>query len=292
MSIDRLRYFVAVVETKNLRKAAELVGIAPPSMSKAIAVLEDELGFKLLFPEGREIGITAKGLDVYRLSASLLTEHRKFFERLKSATESSEPLRMATFEIFSSYFISSFLQTEKNLELLLLEKTPGHIEASILSGEVNVGVTYIPSPDGALEYREIGSFTQGIYGHKKWSELPFSEWPFAIPTTELRIHSSDIDSLDMWPSSAPSRIIKYKFELLETALQTARLGLSVLHCPDFIVSLQNEQVRTSHQLVKLPSPKGYKESKPTKVYLVGRKGELPDTLERKLAKFMRSLPLR
>ncbi len=289
MSIDRLRYFVAVVETKNLRKAAELVGIAPPSMSKAIAVLEEELGFKLLFPEGRGIGITSKGLDVYRSSASLLTEHRKFFERLRNSSESNDQIRLATFEIFSTYFVSSFLQIEKNLELMLLEKTPGQIEASILSGEVSLGITYIPSPQNALEYREIGSFAHGIYGHKKWNDVPFAEWPFAIPTTELRIHASDIDSLDMWPNSAPSRKIKYKLELLETALQTARCGQSVLHIPDFLATLQNEQVRTSYQLVKLPFPKGYKEIKPTKVYLVGRKGEIPSSLERKLAKFMRSL---
>ncbi|MGZ3686562.1 MAG: LysR family transcriptional regulator [Bdellovibrionota bacterium] len=44
MNIDRLRYFAAVVETRNLRKASELVGISPASMSKAISTLEGELG--------------------------------------------------------------------------------------------------------------------------------------------------------------------------------------------------------------------------------------------------------
>ena len=81
MSIDRLRYFAAVVETRNLRRAAELVGISPPSMSKAIGVLEQELGLKLLYPEGRGIGITAKGLEVYRLAASLLEAGEQQLER-------------------------------------------------------------------------------------------------------------------------------------------------------------------------------------------------------------------
>ena len=131
MSIDRLRYFVAVVETKNLRKAAELVGIAPPSMSKAIAVLEEELGFKLLFPEGRGIGITSKGLDVYRSSASLLTEHRKFFERLKNSSESNDQIRLATFEIFSTYFVSSFC----SMRTRLLSKVSSGASTPSISGE-------------------------------------------------------------------------------------------------------------------------------------------------------------
>lgn len=289
MTNDHLRYFAAVVETKSIRKASELVGISPPSMSKAISVLEDELGFALLFPDGRGIGITPKGLEIYRYSTSLLEEHRRFIERIKMSGESKDQIRMATFEVFSSHFISAFLKSEVDMEMVLIEKTPGHIESAILSGVVDLGITYIPSPENSLEYREIGIFTMGIYGHKKWSECPFSDLPFAIPTTELRIQSSDIHSLDMWPQSAPKRKIKYKFELLETALQTAILGLSVIHCPDFVVALQNEQRQSAYQLIKLPFPPKYSKPKPIKIYLVGRKGTIPDKLERKFAKFIRSL---
>jgi DNA-binding transcriptional LysR family regulator len=289
MSIDKLRYFSAVVETKNLRKAAELVGISPPSMSKAISTLEEELGHKLIFPEGRGIGITAKGLEVYQHSASLLEEYRRFYERLKTGTPRSDKLRIATFEVFSSYFISTFLNQVNQSDVLLLELTPGKIEQAIRSGLVDVGITYLPAPDSALEYREIGSFSMSIYGKEKWKNTPFSEWPFVVPTTELRIHSSKIDSLDLWPRKAPKRNIKFQFELLETALQTTRMGLSVIHCPSFIVRLQNEQVKPSMQLTKLPPPPSYKEPKPTKMFLVGRKGASIDDLERKLAKFARSI---
>ncbi|HEX7676068.1 MAG TPA: LysR family transcriptional regulator [Bdellovibrio sp.] len=289
MSIDRLRYFAAVVETKNLRKAAELVGISPPSMSKAISVLEDELGFKLIHPEGRGIGITPKGLQVYRNSTSLLEEHRRFYQSLKESVDVSNQIRMATFEVFSSYFVSSFIAAEKQYEFLLLEMTPGKIEEAILTGSVDYGLTYVPSPDPALDYVEVGSFEMRIFGGKDWLNKPFSDWPFAIPTTELKIHSSEIDSMDLWPKDAPRRLVKHRFELLETALQTSSLGLSVLHCPDFIVRLHNSRVKTSLQLEELPCPTGYRKTKPTRVYLVGKKGAVSKELERKFARFMRSI---
>ena len=290
MSIDRLQYFAAVVETKNLRQAAELVGISPPSMSKAIAVLEAELQCKLLYPDGRGIGITPRGMEVYRLCSSLLEEHRKFFLRLKEGENRSPRLRMATFEVFSTYFVSSFLQQEKDYDLLLLEMTPGKVEQAILAGTVEFGITYLPSPDPTLEYVQIGAFSMGIYGRKEWADKAFSDWPFAVPTTELKIHSSEIDSLDLWPPKAAKRKIKYNFELLETALQTSRQGLSVLHCPDFIVQLHNEFAKSSHQLVSLSPPQGYKAGKQINVYLVARKGNAANSkLERKLAKFMRTL---
>lgn len=289
MGIDRLRYFAAVVETRNLRKAAELVGISPPSMSKAISVLEAELDCKLIFPEGRGIAITATGLEVYQRSAALLEEHRRFYENLRTRTPQTDKIRIATFEVFSSYFLSTFLCQTTQSNVLLLEMTPGKIEQAILSGLVEIGLTYLPSPDPALEYREIGAFSMGIYGTEKWKGVPFPDWPFAVPTTELQIHSLKVDSLDMWPAKAPKRRIRYQFELLETALQTARMGLSVLHCPNFIARLQNQQVKPSMHLFKLPTPPGYKEAKATKVFLVGRKGAFLEGIERRLAKFMRSL---
>src|SRR4051812_14015960 len=105
MSTDRLRYFAAVVETRNLRKAAQIVGISPPSMSRAISVLEGELRCKLIHPEGRGIGITARGQEVYQLASPLLAAHRAFYQGLKAKEHGSPQMRMASFEVFSSYFI-------------------------------------------------------------------------------------------------------------------------------------------------------------------------------------------
>lgn len=289
MAIDRLRYFSAVVETKSIRKAAELVGISPPSMSKAITTLEQELDCKLIFADGRGIGITSIGMEIYRKAIPVLEEYRKFNQGFNSKiiNQNIESLRIATFEIFSSYFMSSFLLQETNYAVTLLEMTPGKIEQSILSGVVDIGLTYIPSPDPKLEHRVIGSFQMGIFGKKDWATKDFNLWPFAIPVTELKILTSEIDTLDMWPKTAPRRNIKYKFELLETALQTSSLGLSVLHCPDFIINLHNEKVKSAFQLVDLTTPKGYKPHSQVKIYLVGKKGSEYLKLEGKFAKFIR-----
>jgi DNA-binding transcriptional LysR family regulator len=289
MSIDRIRYFAAVVETRNLRKAAELVGISPPSMSKAISVLEAELECKLIHPEGRGIGITPKGLEIYRLSTSLLSEHRRFYQSVKHGEVLPARTRMASFEVFSSYFLAAFFSIERQYDVLLLEMGPGQIEQAILAGTIDLGMTYLPAPDPSLEYVEVGSFRMGIFGKKEWEKVPFEEWPFALPTTELKIHSSEIDSLDMWPRRAPKRLIKYEFELLETALHTSSRGASVLHCPDFIVELYNQHVKPALQLSELPRPNGYKASRSIKAYLVGKKGSVMKELEQKLAKFMRNL---
>lgn len=291
MAITRLRYFAAVVETKNLRKAAEIVGIAPGSMSKAISALESELGVKLIRPEGRGIEITEQGLKIYKRSAHLLDEYRRFRNTLSEIqTLDTEKLRIGTFEVFSSYFLSHFLTRElPTYDVLLLELGPGEMEKAILDNLVDFGITFIPAPDPRLSFIEVGEFEMAIWGLSKWSKVPFEDWPFAIPTTDLHIHSNEYNSLDMWPQAKKKRRIKYEFELLETALQTTRQGCSVIHCPNFVVKLHNESVLKEYRLEKLPYPPGINSMKPIKIYLVSKKDSAVTLLERKLAKFLRSL---
>lgn len=50
MDLTRLRYFLVLSETEHLGKAAELLGISPPALSKAVQVLESELKLKLTLP--------------------------------------------------------------------------------------------------------------------------------------------------------------------------------------------------------------------------------------------------
>jgi DNA-binding transcriptional LysR family regulator len=291
MAIDKLRYFAAVVETRSIRKAAEIVGITAGSMSKAIATLEAELGVQLLRPEGRGIEITDLGHQVYRSSAHILTEYRLFLEGIRyQSRHEIKRLRLGTFEVFSSYLLSAFLTQEYPQHgALLLELTPGKMESALIDKMIDYGLTYLPSPDPRLEFTEIGSFEMAIWGSEKWIKRPFKEWPFAVPTTSVQIHSSDHNSLDMWPNQKMQRSVKYEFELLETALQTSRTGHSVLYCPDFIIKLQNQCVLKELRLERLPFPTPMKAIKAVKIYLVSRKGTATKPLEGKFAKFFRSL---
>lgn len=292
MGIERLKYYSVVVKTKNLRKASELLGITSGSLSKAISTLEKELSLKLIRPEGRGIDITKEGYEVYKKSQKLLEEYQVFFHSIanESAKPSNKQLKMASFEVFSSYFISNFLKIElPSLHLSLIELTPGKIEEFVLNETVDFGLTYLPMPNPKLNFIEVGHFEMAIWGLSKWKKQDFSDWPFAVPTTSLFLHTSSYNSLDLWPNGV-SRNVKYGFELLETALQTSQQGLSVIHCPGFIVSLSNKYLQSKYKLEKLPFPKNIKKSKPSKVYLVTRKDQSFEiNLEGKLAKFFRSL---
>ncbi|MBV8800172.1 MAG: LysR family transcriptional regulator [Alphaproteobacteria bacterium] len=53
MEMRQVRYFLAVAEEQNFRRASEQCNVTQPSLARAIMVLEDELG-GLLFHRERE----------------------------------------------------------------------------------------------------------------------------------------------------------------------------------------------------------------------------------------------
>ncbi|WP_289001302.1 LysR family transcriptional regulator [uncultured Megasphaera sp.] len=65
MELRVLHYFLAVVREENISKAAELLHVTQPTLSRQIAQLEEELG-ATLFVRGRHLQLTDAGLMLKR----------------------------------------------------------------------------------------------------------------------------------------------------------------------------------------------------------------------------------
>ena len=62
MEIRTLRYFLAVAREENMTRAAELLHVTQPTLSKALRALEDELGKKLFTRHSFSIALTDEGV--------------------------------------------------------------------------------------------------------------------------------------------------------------------------------------------------------------------------------------
>ena len=73
MEIRTLRYFLAVAREENMTKAAQLLHVTQPTLSKALRSLEDELGKKLFERHSFSISLTDEGILLRNRAEDLVT---------------------------------------------------------------------------------------------------------------------------------------------------------------------------------------------------------------------------
>ncbi len=73
MEIRVLRYFLTVAREGRINKAAEVLHITQPTLSRQLAALEDEIGVKLFERDARKIVLTNEGMLLRRRAEEILS---------------------------------------------------------------------------------------------------------------------------------------------------------------------------------------------------------------------------
>ena len=287
MNIDRVRYFQVFAQTGSLVKASEILHISQPALSKALKLLEQEVGTKLLEADGRGLKLTGAGNTFKNETAPLL---ERWLQIPKSVTnkESVQPTKIGSFEVFTTYFLGHLTQFLELSSLEVHEYGPGRLEEAIADQIIDVGITYIPIPKPELEFLEVTKIAMGIFGLKKYKHTPVAALPFVVPLMPLEGTPSKMIGLDGWPNHKISRNIKYRVTMMESAMELCRSGHCVAYLPTFVVDLHNQRLQPDYKFMELASPIPQKLCRQS-VYLIHRKHTQENSLHRKIARSLRSL---
>jgi len=116
MDTHRLKYFQRIAEEGSITRAAGLLGIAQPALSRQLQLLEEELGVALFRRTRRGVELTDAG------------------ERLRAST--AAPLRQL--ELAVQYAGSPLARLERNMLLGLLETTVDVLAAPLINSLITV----------------------------------------------------------------------------------------------------------------------------------------------------------
>lgn len=290
METNRLRQFCTVVETGNLRKAGELLGISHSGLFKSLKVLEDEIGFPLFLPSGRGIVVTDRGRALYERSFHFFTE----FERLLGRQVKSEPdlLRIGSFEVFTTFFMGRLLRDYlPKTQVEIHELVPGRLEDALLLNRIDLGITYEPVPRPKIDYAKIGRVSMLAYALKdQFAGCELAEIPFAVPVSPLEGTPSGVKGLDAWPEQRFKRLSHYKVDLMATGLELTRQGLCAIFIPEFVAQLHNQNSPAKLQLHPLSLPKAMPQIH-RDIYLVQRESTIENKMTKKVAQALREICL-
>jgi len=288
MNLKRLEYFLTLAQSGNLRQASEMLHISPPALSKAMKVLEEELEAKLWIQNGRGIMLTDSGKSLLKKAPSLMADLKRLKESLNSKDSGPQPIRIGTFEVFSTYFLSFLDKLHwDNHSLELHELLPGEVEKFVLQGDLDIGITYMPIPDPQLDFLKVTAIEMGVFTRKDaFKGIPQQELPYVIPVMPLQGVPTKVRGLDGWPEDAYQRKILHKVTLLESALELCRQGRVAGYFPAFVAEEHNKRVQEHLRLERRRSPYNGRVCK-ADVYIVKRKSYEETDVVKQLAKAIR-----
>ncbi|WP_367871926.1 LysR substrate-binding domain-containing protein [Luteolibacter sp. Populi] len=260
MELRHLRYFVAVAEELNFRRAAERLNVTRPALSKQIKDLETEIGVKLLDRDTVRVALTDAGKVFLADSRAILDDVEHAVARSREAQDGRRgQIRIGSVGQIAASFLPDALRAFRvnfpDVEVTFVEMTPPEQLEALAKDEIDLGFAYgrdtekVPGMSSLLLVRST-------FGVSMSKDHPFAtrralrleelhdQSMLCVGDEKASTHRRDILSMFEEAGTAPASVRQILgFESLLTMI-AADQGLSML--PEVL------DLRSSHGIVTVP----------------------------------------
>ena len=147
-TLRQLEYFVAVGEAGSITVAAGIVNVSPPSISAAIAQLEDEFGLALFVRKhARGLTLTQAGRQLMTQAVTLLQDAQKIAQLACDISGKVQgPLALGCLVTFAQQIVPSlrreFETTNPEVQISQTEQNQKGLFTLLRAGKIDLALTY------------------------------------------------------------------------------------------------------------------------------------------------------
>jgi LysR family nitrogen assimilation transcriptional regulator len=228
MNLKQLEYFVHVAELGSFSKAAVMLDIAQPALSRQVRALETELKQQLFLRNGRGVALTEAGKRLFDHSVAINQLVSHVHEDLGASRDA--PVGRVTIGLPPSIgrqltlpLIDRFRRELPTARLAVVEGLSTHIVEWVTTGRVDVGVVYNPDAQAGIEITPLLQEALGLVspapktkGKDKGKRGRPATAPPPLPIKEL----------SNYPLIVPERVHAMR-RLLETQAALAGVKLDI-----------------------------------------------------------------
>jgi DNA-binding transcriptional LysR family regulator len=183
LDLKRLRYFCTIVEQGSISKAAQILCIAQPPLSKRLQELEDEVGTPLLVRTGRKLAVTEAGQFLYQRACDILrTVEETKQKTVAIGNTEKRVLRVGVSYLFLRHFfpvIRELYRRNPRAEISISVADSSHLEQLLQRGKVDIAL--FQRPRNAEGFELIDFAPLGLRALVSTSLLPVApEQPMRI----------------------------------------------------------------------------------------------------------------
>lgn len=244
MNLRQLRYFLAVAEHRHFTRAAEASFVTQPALSQQIRALEEELGAPLFdrLTTGTELTTAGQVLRGYAERILREVENARVAVEEVAGTVRGElsisAVHTANLAVVVDV-LARFQRLHPTVAVRIHEERSTDVVESVLSGRVNLGITYLPVHDASLD-------TMSLYDEELVLVVPeghalvgrvlavetLGELPLIVPPEGFCLRVGISQALG--PPAARARIVA-EISSIESICAAVRAGLGVTLLPrDYI----------------------------------------------------------
>jgi LysR family nitrogen assimilation transcriptional regulator len=187
MDLRQIEYFVRVAEHRSFSRAAGMLAVSQPSLSRQVGLLEQELGQHLLYRNGRGVEPTEAGLRFLEHARALLALAASAKEDLRSLHDTPRgkltiglPPRIAL--VVTPPLVQAFHQAYPEATIAVAEGLSVQVREWLMTGRVDLAMLYDPPPGPQLTYESI--FREDLVLVAARSRQP--RLPARVPVARLR----------------------------------------------------------------------------------------------------------
>lgn len=200
MDIKQLEYFVQVAEHGSFSKAASVLDVAQPALSRQIRRLELELKEFLFVRSGRGVTLTDPGKRLFEHSVAIL----QLAERARSDLAAVHDVAVGRVvvglppsisRLLTVSLVDHFKSELPTCRLAIVEGLSSHIVEWVTSGRVDVGLAYNPEAQAGVEITPLRREPLGLVmprprrGRAATGTLPMKDLPKFPLIVPERVHA-------------------------------------------------------------------------------------------------------
>lgn len=163
MHTDELGWFVVLAETEHVTEAAAELHISQPTLSRALARLEEQVGTPLFDRVNRRLRLNAYGAILLEHARRSIAEMRSATERIAALRDpDTGTVRLAFLHSQASWFVPDLLRRFRaeapRVQFHLVQGAAHEIVDALAGGQVDLAITS-PRPEG---YRWRGLYVERL----------------------------------------------------------------------------------------------------------------------------------
>jgi len=146
MNLQRIHYFLTFCESMHFTNAAKELSISQPALTKAIGMLEEEMGTRLVRREGKYTHLTQQGSSARRIFSAMMAHVNRAHEEIEEAFgDSGNRVRIAVVSSLSFTPLANFLvvyhNAHPNVRIDITDCDADESEDLLLNGKVDCLIT-------------------------------------------------------------------------------------------------------------------------------------------------------